>query len=111
MPTAIDLFAGLGGWSTGVRAAGVQVLWAANHWPVAVEWHSANHPETQHVCQDLHQARWEHVPAHDICWPRHTAKAMPRPVAKSRATLSTTLRAPPPGRQCPPLSSTGHRRQ
>ncbi|GLO23522.1 DNA cytosine methyltransferase [Pseudomonas putida] len=66
MPTAIDLFAGLGGWSTGARAAGVQVLWAANHWPVAVEWHSANHPDTQHVCQDLHQARWEHVPAHDI---------------------------------------------
>ena len=45
MPTAIDLFAGLGGWSTGARAAGVQVLWAANHWPVAVEWHSANHPD------------------------------------------------------------------
>ncbi|MDU9391885.1 DNA cytosine methyltransferase [Pseudomonas sp. zfem002] len=66
MTTAIDLFAGLGGWSTGARAAGVQVLWAANHWPVAVEWHSANHPDTQHACQDLHQARWEQVPAHDI---------------------------------------------
>lgn len=66
MPTAIDLFAGLGGWSTGARAAGVQVLWAANHWPVAVEWHSANHPDTQHICQDLHQARWEDVPAHDL---------------------------------------------
>lgn len=66
MTTAIDLFAGLGGWSTGARAAGVQVLWAANHWPAAVEWHSANHPDTQHVCQDLHQARWEQVPAHDI---------------------------------------------
>lgn len=66
MPTAIDLFAGLGGWSTGARDAGVEVLWAANHWPVAVEWHSANHPDTLHVCQDLHQARWDQVPAHDI---------------------------------------------
>ena len=66
MPTAIDLFAGLGGWSTGARNAGVNVLWAANHWPVAVEWHSANHPETQHACQDLHQAQWEKVPAHDL---------------------------------------------
>jgi site-specific DNA-cytosine methylase len=66
MATAIDLFAGLGGWSTGARAAGVEVLWAANHWPVAVEWHSANHPDTLHVCQDLHQARWDQVPAHDI---------------------------------------------
>lgn len=66
MTTAIDLFAGLGGWSTGARAAGVEVLWAANHWPVAVEWHSANHPDTIHVCQDLHQAQWDQVPAHDI---------------------------------------------
>lgn len=66
MTTAIDLFAGLGGWSTGARNAGVNVLWAANHWPVAVEWHAANHPGTQHVCQDLHQANWEQVPAHDL---------------------------------------------
>ena len=66
MPTAIDLFAGLGGWSTGARSAGIDVLWAANHWPVAVEWHSANHPEAIHICQDLHQADWSKVPAHDI---------------------------------------------
>ncbi|MEB0078062.1 DNA cytosine methyltransferase [Pseudomonas sp. CCI3.2] len=66
MTTAIDLFAGLGGWSTGARNAGVNVLWAANHWPVAVEWHAANHPDTQHICQDLHQADWTKVPAHDI---------------------------------------------
>lgn len=66
MTTAIDLFAGLGGWSTGARMAGVKVLWAANHWPVAVEWHSANHPDTIHVCQDLQQANWEAVPPHDL---------------------------------------------
>ncbi|WP_109514715.1 DNA cytosine methyltransferase [Pseudomonas ovata] len=66
MTTAIDLFAGLGGWSTGARAAGVKVLWAANHSPAAVEWHAANHPDTQHICQDLHQAQWEKVPAHDL---------------------------------------------
>lgn len=29
MITAIDLFAGLGGWSTGASLAGVDVLWAA----------------------------------------------------------------------------------
>lgn len=66
MITAIDLFSGLGGWSTGARMAGVNVLWAANHWPEAVEWHSANHPDTQHICQDLHQADWSQVPAHDL---------------------------------------------
>jgi len=31
MPTAIDLFAGLGEWSTGARNARVEVIWAANH--------------------------------------------------------------------------------
>lgn len=66
MTSAIDLFAGLGGWSTGARDAGVEVLWAANHWPEAVKWHGANHPHTQHVCQDLHQAQWENVPGHDL---------------------------------------------
>ncbi|WP_095157175.1 DNA cytosine methyltransferase [Pseudomonas sp. Irchel 3E13] len=64
--TAIDLFAGLGGWSTGARQAGVEVLWAANHWPEAVKWHAANHPHTEHACQDLHQAKWEQVPKHDL---------------------------------------------
>ena len=66
MITAIDLFAGLGGWSTGASMAGIDVLWAANHWPDAVEWHSANHPNTIHACQDLHQADWSQVPAHDL---------------------------------------------
>lgn len=63
---AIDLFAGLGGWSTGAKQAGVNVLWAANHWPSAVEWHAANHPDTTHACQDLHQADWTQVPSHDL---------------------------------------------
>lgn len=64
--TVVDLFAGLGGWSTGATQAGLRVLWAANHWQSAVDWHSANHPETEHKCQDLHQADWSLVPAHDV---------------------------------------------
>lgn len=63
---AIDLFAGAGGFSTGAQMAGIKVVWAANHWPVAVETHAANHPGAIHVCQDLHQANWGTVPAHDI---------------------------------------------
>jgi DNA (cytosine-5)-methyltransferase 1 len=63
---AIDLFAGLGGWSTGAVMAGADVVWAANHWPDAVRWHEQNHPEVEHVCQDLHQADWSRVPSHDL---------------------------------------------
>lgn len=64
--TAIDLFAGAGGFSEGARMAGVKVAWAANHWPLAVQYHEANHPTTWHQCQDLQQADWRVVPPHDI---------------------------------------------
>lgn len=63
---AIDLFAGAGGFTTGAEMAGVNVVWAANHWPEAVQVHAANHPGTQHACQDLHQTDWRTVPAHDL---------------------------------------------
>lgn len=63
---AIDLFAGLGGFSEGAEQAGVRVVWAANHWPAAVQVHANNHPETEHLCQDLQQADWTQVPAHDL---------------------------------------------
>lgn len=62
----IDLFAGAGGFSTGATMAGCRVLWAANHWPTAVQWHAANHPGTEHACQDLQQADFRQAPAHDI---------------------------------------------
>lgn len=63
---AIDLFAGAGGFSTGAQMAGVSVVWAANHWAAAVGIHQLNHADAIHVCQDLHQARWDQVPAHDL---------------------------------------------
>lgn len=62
---AIDLFAGAGGTTEGVKNAGLEVVWAANHDPVAVRFHSVNHPSTSHVCQDLHQADWSEVPERD----------------------------------------------
>lgn len=66
MIRAVDLFAGAGGFSTGAAMAGCHVAWAANHWPAAVAVHAENHPETAHACQDLHQADWSQVPAHDL---------------------------------------------
>ena len=63
---AIDMFAGAGGFTTGAEMAGVEVVWAANHWPEAVQVHASNHPGTAHACQDLHQTDWRTVPAHDL---------------------------------------------
>ncbi len=63
---AIDLFSGAGGFTEGAEMAGCQVIWAGNHWRVAVDTHAANHPDTEHACQDLHQTNWSTVPAHDL---------------------------------------------
>jgi DNA (cytosine-5)-methyltransferase 1 len=63
---AIDLFAGCGGFTQGAKDAGVDVVWAANHWKVAVDLHSKAHPETQHALQDLSQADFTTVPDHEL---------------------------------------------
>jgi DNA (cytosine-5)-methyltransferase 1 len=63
---AIDLFAGWGGMTEGATQAGVNVVWAADYWALAVETHAANHPATEHVCQDLRQADWTAVPEYDV---------------------------------------------
>jgi DNA (cytosine-5)-methyltransferase 1 len=62
----IDLFAGWGGFTLAAEMAGLEVAWAANHWPLAVEAHQLNHPHTQHSCQDLRQADWTALPDFDL---------------------------------------------
>lgn len=90
---AIDLFAGLGGFSEGAEQAGCRVVWAGNHWQAAVDVHAANHPETAHVCQDLHQANWTQVPRHDLLLASPACQGHTRARGKERphhdATRST----------------------
>lgn len=90
---AIDLFAGLGGFSEGARQAGCSVVWAANHWQAAVDMHAANHPDTLHACQDLHQADWTQVPQHDVLLASPACQGHTRARGKERphhdATRST----------------------
>lgn len=63
---AVDLFAGWGGFTLGAERADVDVVWAANHWELAVEAHALNHPDTLHVCQDLRQADWTLLPNYEL---------------------------------------------
>jgi DNA (cytosine-5)-methyltransferase 1 len=56
------LFCGAGGSSTGARRAlaslGFQMnLVAVNHWNVAIETHSRNHPQARHYCQDVNAVK------------------------------------------------------
>lgn len=82
---AIDLFSGAGGFTTGAAMAGIQVVWAANHWPAAVQVHANNHPNTLHVCQDLQQADWTQVPAHDLLLASPACQGHSRARGKDRA--------------------------
>lgn len=63
---AIDLFAGWGGFTLGAGWAGVDVVYAANHWQLAIAAHQANHPCTLHACQDIFKADWGKLPTYDI---------------------------------------------
>ncbi|MDW2094053.1 DNA cytosine methyltransferase [Vibrio sp. 1865] len=87
----IDLFAGAGGTTTGAKDAGVNVVWAANHNPVAVEFHAKNHPEAKHVCQDLHQADWGLVPEHDIVFASPCCQGHSRAAGAKRKTVKADL--------------------
>jgi len=65
----VDGFAGGGGASTGIaQAIGREVDIAINHSPSAIAIHKANHPATEHHCQDIRAV-----------WPRQVTRL--RPVA------------------------------
>ena len=51
--TLADFFAGLGGTSWGAVEAGAKVTIAANHWPLAIDNHALNHPDTEHIVANL----------------------------------------------------------
>jgi DNA (cytosine-5)-methyltransferase 1 len=53
MGIVVDNFAGGGGASTGIEAAGLRVDYAINHDPASIEMHAANHPWTEHLCEDV----------------------------------------------------------
>jgi DNA (cytosine-5)-methyltransferase 1 len=80
---AIDLFAGWGGFTLAARRASLDVVWAANHWKIAVDVHATNHPEATHVCQDLRQADWTRLPRFDVllaspCCQGHSTASQPK---------------------------------
>ena len=56
--TAVDLFCGAGGTSTGLIQAAESLgkkveLTAINHWAKAIETHKTNHANVRHLCENL----------------------------------------------------------
>lgn len=50
---ATDMFCGAGGTTNGVVEAGVEVKYAINHWDVAIQTHQHNHPQTEHLLNNI----------------------------------------------------------
>lgn len=74
----IDNFAGGGGASTGIElATGYSVDIAINHDPEAIKMHKANHPNTNHYCEDV----WQVDPT-EVCKERPVALAWFSPDCK-----------------------------
>lgn len=56
--TAVDMFCGAGGTSTALLSVAARLgysvdLAAINHWPVAIQTHTKNHPEVRHFCERI----------------------------------------------------------
>lgn len=64
--TVTDQFCGAGGSSSGAAAAGAEVAMAMNHWPLAVESHNSNFPNTAHDCCDISASDPRRYPSTDI---------------------------------------------
>jgi DNA (cytosine-5)-methyltransferase 1 len=90
---AIDLFGGFGGFTEGANQAGVEVVWAANHWPLAVRTHELNHPDVEHACQDLRQADWTALPAFDLLLASPACQGHSRASQPKRRPFHDALRA------------------
>ena len=62
----IDFFCGGGGMTTAAVMAGLEPVFVANHWDVAVKSHALNHPSARHVVQDLMLYDMRNIPEHEV---------------------------------------------
>lgn len=66
--TAFDFFAGGGGASLGLHRAGINMLAALNHSPVAIATHEANFPGAKHMLCDIRVQKSWGLGQADIMW-------------------------------------------
>lgn len=66
--TFVDLYCGAGGSTEGLVEAGFEAVGAANHNKIAILTHSANHPNTEHLCVDISAYDMRHLPPARCLW-------------------------------------------
>lgn len=84
--TVTDLFCGAGGSSSGLVEAGYRVVIAANHWPLAIQSHQINHPNTDHSQADISQVNPAYFPKTHVLWgsPECTNHSIAKGVKRQR---------------------------
>jgi hypothetical protein len=63
-----DIFCGAGGSSIGLAEAGLELKLAANHWDRAIETHSANFRDADHLCADVSNYDMRRLPRTRVLW-------------------------------------------
>lgn len=63
-----DIFCGAGGSSIGLVAAGLELKLAANHWDRAIETHSANFRDADHLIADVSNYDMRRLPRTKVLW-------------------------------------------
>jgi DNA (cytosine-5)-methyltransferase 1 len=63
-----DMFCGAGGSSIGLREAGFTLVLGANHWQTAIDTHSANFTDAEHICEDINKYDMRRLPWTRILW-------------------------------------------
>ena len=66
--TYTDIFCGAGGSSIGLTEAGYTLKLAANHWDRAIETHSANFRDAEHLCADVSNYDMRRLPRTRVLW-------------------------------------------
>lgn len=91
--TCTDHFCGAGGATEGLKAAGVIVVEAANHWNLAVETYNANHPDTRVHLADLSATDPRRFQATDLAWfsPECTTFSQAAPTPAQRRARRPSL--------------------
>jgi DNA (cytosine-5)-methyltransferase 1 len=66
--TFTDVFCGAGGSSIGLTEAGFELKLAANHWARAIETHSANFRDAEHLHADVSNYDMRRLPRTNVLW-------------------------------------------
>lgn len=66
--TFVDFLCGAGGSAAGMSNAGWELVFAANHWQVAIDTHQANFPDVWHECVDVTTINLRKLPRANALW-------------------------------------------